>query len=68
MPRVKSFSNKEKRVKNIVKLKKDEIIQAHKRKHPTEPALYLRTKAEIARELVKPQWWPVRDFPVTIEK
>ena len=66
MPRVRSLSNREKRLVNIMKMKKADIIAAHKMKHPQDNELYKKTKKDIALALMQAQWWPVSDFPVTI--
>lgn len=58
---------KEHAINSMMKKKKAELVAAHKMKHPADPALYRRTKREIAAEIIKQAWWPVRDFPVTIE-
>ena len=50
----------------MMKYKKSELIAAHKLKHPNDPALYRRSKKEIAKEITRDPWWPVRDFPVTV--
>jgi len=62
------LSSRERRIQSILKMKKSAIIAAHKAKHPTDPALYRRSKREIALEVMRPAWWPVRDFPVAIEE
>lgn len=55
-------------IHDMMKLKKDALIRAHKTKHPSDPALYRRQKRDIAAEVAKEAWWPVRDFPVEISE
>lgn len=67
MPNIKKpMTNRQRRINSMMKYKKKELENFHRAKHPADPALYKKQKKDIARAILVEQWWPVRDFPVTI--
>lgn len=60
-------SRRERLIRSIMKHKKADLVKLHRRKHPADPALYRRSKREIAIAFARPQWWPQQDFPASFD-